>query len=205
MARPLAALGLLLYFALPFDIRGYMYYLNTRYAHLAAALLVICVPVVSVTWAKRLVWVGVVVGFITALPLARAFQAFDQDEKQLETVAAAAGPKARVMGLVYNTGAQASTHPVFLHASTVVARFAGGLTNFSFALTPHSPLMYRNEPPPTFASEWRPDQMQWETQGRFYDHFIIRGAHPRQVFGARLDSELTIAAQAGDWFLVRKK
>ena len=40
----------LLLFALPFDIRGYMYYLNTRYAHLAAALLVVSVPVLDATW-----------------------------------------------------------------------------------------------------------------------------------------------------------
>ena len=35
----LCGIALLGFFALPFDIRGYMYYLNTRYAHLAAPLL----------------------------------------------------------------------------------------------------------------------------------------------------------------------
>ncbi|HEX4803402.1 MAG TPA: hypothetical protein VFV14_07815, partial [Myxococcaceae bacterium] len=40
----LGVIALALYFLLPFDIRGYMYYLNTRYAHLAAALLVCAVP-----------------------------------------------------------------------------------------------------------------------------------------------------------------
>ncbi len=201
----LAALALLLYFALPFDIRGYMYYLNTRYAHLAAALLVCCVPVFSSYWSKRLVWFGVLVAILTALPLSRAFRLFDEEEKSLEALAAAAGPKPRVMGLVYATGSRAVTHPAFLHASTVIARLAGGLTNFSFALTPHSPLMYKGEPPPTFASEWRPDQMQWETQGKYYDHFVLRGVHPRQVFGSLLDSQLDIAAQSGDWFLVKKR
>lgn len=201
----LAALGVLLYFALPFDVHGYMYYLNTRYAHLAAALLVICVPVCSATWAKRLVWVGVALAVITALPLGKAFRAFGEDEKSLEQLATAATPKARVMGLVFNTMSAASTHPVFLHASTVIARLRGGLTNFSFALTPHSPLMYRAEAPPTFASEWHPEQMNWQTQGRFYDHFVVRGVHPRQLFGALLQQgEVKIVAQGGDWFLVRR-
>jgi hypothetical protein len=172
---------------------------------LAAALLVCCVPVFSPVWSKRLVWLGGVVALFTAVPLARSFKAFDDDEQQLESLAAAASPKARVMGLVFATGSRASTHPVFLHASTVIARLEGGLTNFSFALTPHSPLMYRGEPPPTFASEWRPDQMNWETQGRFYDHFVVRGVDPRRIFGPLLENQLEIAAQAGDWFLVKKR
>ncbi len=202
----LALIALILFFALPFDIRGYMYYLNTRYAHLAAALLVCCVPVVAPGWSKRLVWGGALVGLLTAVPLVKAFRAFDEDQRALEALASGARPKARVMGLVFNPMSRASTHPVFLHASTVIARLEGGLTNFSFALTPHSPLMYRQEPPPTFASEWRPDQMQWETQGRFYDHFVVRGVHPRQIFGPLLESQqLEIAAQSGDWFLVRTR
>jgi len=201
----LAGLAVVLYFGLPFDIRGYMYYLNTRYAHLAAALVVVCVPALAQRWSKHLVWVGAVVALLTAVPLARAFRSFDEDAKALESLALGARAKARVMGLVYDTSSRASTHPVFLHASTVIARLRGGLTNFSFALTPHSPLMYRGEPPPTFASEWRPDQMNWETQGRFYDHFVVRGVHPRQIFGPLLESQLEIAAQSGNWFLVRKK
>jgi hypothetical protein len=94
---------------------------------------------------------------------------------------------------------------VYLHASCVVARERGGLTNFSFALTPHSPLMYRGTPPPTFASEWAPNQMRWDTQGREYDHFVVRGARPEQLFGVLMQSELYVAAQVGDFFLVRKR
>ena len=97
------------------------------------------------------------------------------------------------------------THPVYLHASTVLARERGGLTNFSFALTPHSPVMYQGAPPPTFPSEWRPDQMNWEQHGRFYDHFIGRGVPPERLFGSRLGTELELAAQSGDFWLVRKR
>jgi hypothetical protein len=109
------------------------------------------------------------------------------------------------MGLIYATGSRAVTHPVYLHSSCVVARERGGLTNFSFALTPHSPLMYRGPPPPTFPSEWRPDQMRWEDQGSHYDHFVLRGVRPEQVFGSRLQSDLYVATQAGDFFLVRRR
>lgn len=201
----LAALGFVLFFALPFDIRGYMYYLNTRYMHLAAALLVAAVPPLTEAWAKRAVWAGVLAAVVLMLPLRTAFAAFDRESRALTELAAAAPAKPRVMGLIYATGSSAVTHPVYLHASAVIARERGGLTNFSFALTPHSPLMYRGEPPPTFPSEWRPDQMSWEQQGRFYDTFVVRGVHPARVFGPRLESELYVAAQAGDFWLVRKR
>jgi|APLak6261679142_1056127.scaffolds.fasta_scaffold00054_18 hypothetical protein len=201
----LAALALLLLFALPFDIRGYMYYLNTRYAHLAAALLVVSVPVLDATWSRRLLFVAAATALVLMLPLYRAFGAFDAESRALTELAKSAGEKPRVMGLVYATGSRAVTHPVYLHSSCVVARERGGLTNFSFALTPHSPLMYRGPPPPTFASEWRPDTMSWAEHGSHYDHFVIRGPRPEQIFGNRLQTELYVAAQAGDFFLVRKR
>lgn len=201
----LAAIALGLYFALPFDIRGYMYYLNTRYAHLAAALCVLCVPVLKERWARFGLFAGAAVALLTAVPLAIGFRTFDAEASALSTLVEASAPKPKVMGLIFNTQSSAMTHPVFLHASTVLAREKGGLTNFSFALTPHSPLKYRSQPPPTFPSEWRPDQMNYETQGRFYDHFLVRGVHPAQIFGSKLDSELTIAAQANGFWLVRRR
>ncbi|MBL8952564.1 MAG: hypothetical protein JNK82_17425 [Myxococcaceae bacterium] len=201
----LALIALVLFFALPFDIRGYMYYLNTRYAHLAAPLALASVPAVLAA-NRRVMLVGAaLVAGLAGLMLSRGFSRFDDEAKQLTSLVAYAGPKPRVMGLVYQTGSRAVTHPVYLHASTVLARLNGGVTNFSFALTPHSPVMYRGAPPPTFPSEWRPDQMSWESQGRWYDHFIVRGAHPRQILGQLLDSELYVAGQAGDFFLVKKR
>jgi hypothetical protein len=193
----------LLYFALPFDIRGYMYYLNTRFAHLAAALIVVCVPPLKKEWADRAVWVGVAVAALTAWPLYRGFQAFDAESRALTELSGDAADKPRVMGLIFNPGSRTMTHPVYLHSSTVVARERGGLTNFSFALTPHSPLKYRSEPPPTFPSEW--DPRPWAQFAGSYDHFIVRGVHPSQLFGARLDSEFFIAGTRGDFFLVRRR
>lgn len=201
----LAALALGLYFALPFDIRGYMYYLNTRYAHLAAALLVAAVPALEAAWHKRALAVAGLSAVVLMAPLWSAFSAFDEESRALAELARAAGEKPRVMGLVFATQSRAVTHPVYLHAACVVARERGGLTNFSFALTPHSPLMYRGPPPPTFPSEWRPDQMRWEEHGRHYDHFVVRGVRPEQILGARLQSELAVVAQAGDFFLVRRR
>lgn len=201
----LAALAFTLFLALPFDIRGYMYYLNTRYIHLAAALLVCSVPVLPELWSRRLVYLAAATALVLMLPLRAAFQAFEVESRALTELAKSAAPRPKVMALTYATGSRAVTHPVYLHAGCVVARERGGLTNFSFALTPHSPLMYRGAPPPTFASEWRPDQMRWEEHGRFYDHFVVRGVRPEQIFGPLLQSELFVAAQSGDFFLVRRR
>ncbi len=199
----LAALGVVLLFALPFDIRGYMYYLNTRYVHLAAALLVVCVPPLAKAWADRAVWAGVALAALTAWPLVKGFRAFDVESRALTELASSAGERPRTMGIIFATGSSTMTHPVYLHASTVIARERGGLTNFSFALTPHSPLKYRGTPPPTFPSEWDPSQ--WASVAGSYDHFVLRGYHPREVLGPRLESEFFIADQRGDFFLVRRR
>jgi hypothetical protein len=202
----LLAVGFVGLFCLPFDIRGYMYYLNTRYVHLIAAVAVCCVPPIANEKVRRALLVAAAVAVAYAgVTLAQGFSRFDAEAEQLMGLVPYTAQKPRVMGLIYNTQSMSMTHPVFLHASTVLARERGGVTNFSFALTPHSPVMYRGTPPPTFPSEWRPDQMNWDTQGSWYDHFVVRGADPRQIFGSRLDNELTIAAQSGSFFLVRKR
>lgn len=201
----LAVLAAVLYVSLPFDIRGYMYYLNTRYAHLLAALLVCSVPVLAEVWQRRFLYVAAASSLVLMMPLGSAFRAFDEESKALTELARFAGDKPRVMGLIYDTRSHAVTHPVYLHASAVIARERGGLTNFSFALTPHSPVMYRGEPPPTFPSEWRPDQMRWEEQGKYYDHFVVRGPRPEQIFGQLMQDQLYVAGQAGNFFLVRRR
>jgi hypothetical protein len=201
----LLAIALFGYFALPFDIRGYMYYLNTRYAHLAAALVVACVPALKLEQAKQAVWAGVALAAVTAMPLVNGFRAFDAEASGLHALSQHARPAPRVMGLMFAAGSRVVTHPVYLHASTVVARERGGLTNFSFALTPHSPVMYRGAQPPTFPSEWRPDQMRWDEHGRHYDTFLGTGVPPERLFGGLLGSELEVAATAGDFWLVRRR
>lgn len=201
----LAGLAFALLFLTPWDIRGFVYSMNTRYAHLAAALLVAAVPVLPEKWAQRFSIAAALAAVVLMAPLWSAFRAFDQESQALSKLALSAGEKPKVMGLIYSTGSRAVTHPLYLHASCVIARERGGLTNFSFASTPHSPLMYKGASPPTFPSEWRPDTMRWDEHGKYYDHFVIRGPRPEQIFGPLLQSELYVAAQEGDFFLVRRR
>lgn len=201
----LGLLALALYFLLPFDIRGYIYYLNTRYAHLAAALLVASVPVARGELRRPFLWASAACALVLAFVLGSGFRAFSREASEWDALVKATPPRPRVMGLVFNAGSGVVRFPVFLHGAAVLARERGGITNFSFALTPHSPLRYLAPPPPTFPSEWRPHELDYETQGAFYDVFLVRGAHPSRVFGARLQSELAIAAQSGQSWLVRRR
>lgn len=201
----LFAIALTMFFTLPFDIRGYTYYMNTRYAHLAAALLVCCVPPLTARWSRVAVVAAALAAPVLAYPLSRAFAGFDEESTPLLQLAQNANAKPRVMGLLFRTGSRFVRYPVFIHAACIVARERGGLTNFSFASTPHSPLMYRDAPPPTFPSEWHPEQMRWDTQGRFYDHFLVRGRHPQEIFGPRLGQELEIVGEVNDFYLVRRR
>jgi hypothetical protein len=201
----LAAIALGMYFVLPFDIRGYMYYLNTRFAHLAAPLVVGALPPLEPRFRGFLLMAAAICSLVLAVPVARGFSSFSQEASPLEELAASAGPRPMVMGLIFDTSSRAVRHPVFLHSAAVIAREQGGAPNFTFALTPHSPLRYRRTPPPTFPSEWRPDQFNYELEGRAYDHFLLRGITPGQVFGPRLGTELTIAGQSESFWLVSRR
>jgi hypothetical protein len=114
----LAAIALAMFFLLPFDIRGYMYYLNTRFAHLAAPLVLACVPVLQPSLQRVFQVLALACAVVLAVPLSKGFAAFDREMEPLEQLANATAPKPRVMGLIYNYGSRVMTHPVFLHAST---------------------------------------------------------------------------------------
>ena len=201
----LGLIALALFFLLPFDIRGYIYYLNTRYAHLAAALLVASVPVTRPSHGRPLLWASAACALLLGVVLGRGFRAFSREASEWTGLVAATAPEPRVMGLIFDFRSDVVRFPVFLHSASVLARARGGVTNFSFALTPHSPLRYVGTVPPSFPSEWQPQDFDYASMGGFYDHFLVRGVHPVRVFGARLETELAVVAHAGNSWLVRRR
>jgi hypothetical protein len=182
-----------------------MYYLNPRYAHLAAALCVLLVPTLRPKAEVALAAAGLAVSLSLAVPLWRGYAAFSAEAAPLREVTAAARPRARTFGLVFNAASRVVTHPVYLHAAARVAREQGGYANFSFALTPHSPVKYLRPAPPTTSSEWRPQQFNYATMGPSYDHFRVKGPPVERLFGPLLGTELEVAARAGDVTLVRRR
>ena len=189
----------LLFLLLPFDIRGAIYYLNTRYAHLAAPLAsprCRCYP--SPRPRPRCSSPGPLAALVLAAATGERLSTPSTSRPApLLRFAEETPPGPRIMGLIFDPGSRVVRHPVFLHAAAVPARLRGGITNFSFARTPHSPIRYRGPPPPTFPSEWRPDGFRWDTMGPAYSHFLVRGVDPRAIFGARLGTEVTPVDVAG--------
>ena len=193
----LALIAGALFLFLPFDIRGAVYYLNTRYAHLAAPLAIAALPPLSVRVRPLLLGLAVVASALLAVPLINGFREFDREAAPLLRFAEETPPGPRIMGLIFDPGSRVVSHPVVLHAAAVPARLRGGITNFSFVLTPHSPLRYRDSPPPTFPSEWRPDGFRWETMGGAYTHFLVRGVAPSRIFGPLMNAELREVDEVG--------
>ncbi|HZN93472.1 MAG TPA: hypothetical protein VFB81_12245 [Myxococcales bacterium] len=201
----LAAAALVLFFTLPFDIRGYIYYLNTRYAHLAAVALVGCLPEARASLRPHLRWAAAAAVAWFGFTLARGYARFDAESRPIRELAALESPRPRVVGLIYDTSSRVAAHPVFLHSACELARTGGGICNFSFALTPHSPLQYRGTPPPTFPSEWRPDQFRWEAMSGAYDHYLVRGVPPERALGGHVGRELEVAGGSGGFWLLQRR
>jgi hypothetical protein len=186
-----------LFLLLPFDIRGAVYYLNTRYAHLAAPLAIASLPPLAGRIRPIALLAGLASALLLAIPLGRGFHRFDLEAAPLLRFGEESPPGPRIMGLIFDPGSRVMRHPVFLHAAAVPARLRGGITNFSFARTPHSPVRYRGAPPPTFPSEWRPDGFRWDTMGPAYTHFLVRGVDPRAILGAHAGTEVILIDRAG--------
>ena len=156
----------------------------------APAPLIAALPPLALRIRPLLLGLAAVATLVLAVPLVSAFRTFDAEAAPLLRFAEETPAGPRIMGLIFDPSSRVIFHPVFLHAAAVPARLRGGITNFSFALTPHSPLRYRGQPPPTFPSEWRPDGFRWDTMGPAYTHFLVRGVAPSRIFGPRMDTEV---------------
>ncbi len=206
-ARPagLVAIAVGLYFTLPLNIQGYVGGINPRFAQLAALLSLSLLPRLGPGLARTMLWLAAVAALATAAPLIRGFEAFDREAASLRAMVRASGDRPRVMGLIYDDYSRVVRFPVYLHSAATLARERGGIPNYSLGGWPSAPIRFRATPPPTYPSEWEPRAFDYEAQGGFYDHFLVRGANPLRIFGKRIGDELEIAAHDGDFWLVRRR
>lgn len=204
--RPVWLFGVALgcYLLLPTDIRGYMYMIHGRYAQLAALFAIGLVPplrgrvelVAGALATAVAVWAGA--------NLATQFRAFDREAQSLDQVIAALPPHARIMHLVVHKGSRIATHAVYLHAAALAAFRVDGIPSFSLALDPSFPVNYREgRRPPAPEWEWQPERFVWDTQATWYDHYLVRGRTPEQLFRGHV-GEVEEVARAGDWLLLRR-
>jgi hypothetical protein len=198
----LLAYTLALFFLLPFDIRGFVYSMNPRYASLCATLFV-CVPSWPFRFQRFFMAVATLMAVVFGVRLTAAFVKFDAEHEPLRQMTQLMPRKARVMGLMFQVQSEIFRHPLYLHAAAELALASTGVSHFSFASTPHSPLMFKEEPPPTFASEWDPSAFNWSDHGFYYDAFLLRGISPPQLPSSQRPELVVTFADRG-WFLVEK-
>ncbi len=202
----LAALALALFLFMPFDVRGYMYYVNYRFAELFVLIVIAALPFPTVRWAQ-----GTVVGSALLVSLwyggtlASRYALFQKEAAPIDEIIPAVGSKPKIMALSFNTASAVVTHPVYLHFASYAAMAHGGITSFSFAATAHSPVAYRGKPPPAPRSEWQPGQFDYPGYGDFYDDYLVRGnARPESIFRGR-QNEVQVAARASPFVLYVRK
>lgn len=202
----LAAVALAMFLFMPFDVRGYMYYVNFRFAELFALVLVASLPFPAHLWAQRtFVGASTLVCVWYGSTIADHFKRFDMEANAVDAAIAATGPKPKIMALSFDTSSAVLTHPAYLHFASYVALAHGGITSFSFAATEHSPLQFVVPLPPAPQSEWRADQFDYPSYGSYYDYYLVRGmVSPSRVFRGR-DFEVRLAAQSGPFALYTRR
>jgi len=201
----LVAIAFTLYLTLPLAIRGQIQYLSPRFAALTALLALALVPRLGPRSLRVFVAYGAAVTLTSGIMLSRGYRRFAAEAAELRRLAAACTDHPHILGLVFEPHSEIVWRPVYLHGAAVIARLRHGLSDYSLAGGNQIPLRYRHGPPGGLVSEWRPERFDYATQGAAFDHFLLRGARPDSVFGARLGVELELAGREGDWSLVRRR
>jgi hypothetical protein len=204
--RPLGLvlIALVLYFALPFNIQPVMQWLNPRLALPTGALALAAVPRLGGKWLRAFLALATACAVLLGVTIGAGFQAFDREAWTLRALLPVTGPQPVIMGLIYDPHSRVVQQSVYLHSAAVLARLKGGLPDYTLGAWRQSPIRYRAEPPPQLISNWRPDLFDYAKVGVAYDHFLVRGADPAAIFGARLGRELYVAGHSGEFWLIRR-
>jgi hypothetical protein len=198
-------LAFTLYLALPVAIHGQIQYLSPRFAMLTAMLATTLMPLLGRRARPVFFAASTLVVLVSGVMLARGFRRFSDEASSLRRLASACADHPRVLGLIFEPHSAVVWRPVYLHAGAVLARLRAGVPSYSLAGGNQIPLRYRHDTGLAPRSEWQPERFDYVTQGVAFDHFLLRGARPDSVFGARLGTELELAGREGEWSLVRRK
>lgn len=201
----LVAIAFGLFLAMPVSVRGQIMYLSPRYAALSAMLALALLPRLGTRSLRIFSTCAALTVVVSGAILTRGFRAFASEASALRRLAPACSENPHILGLTADPHSRVVYRPVYLHGSAVLARLRHGTPNYSLVGGPHIPLRHRQAPPPALPSEWEIRGFDYERVGRGYDHFLLRGASPDSVFGARLGHELVVAGRAGEWSLVKRK
>ena len=109
----------------------------------------------------------------------RHFNKMDAEMGDLEEALSKAEPGRRLLGLIYDRDSYIAPYPTYLHSHQYYQVRTGGLSAFSFAEFPISPLRYKDgEAPPTFVPrfEWSPHlhPTRYKTYAGYFDYYLLR-------------------------------
>lgn len=201
----LAALGALLYFAMPYSV-GWLFMLDDRYAVLTALVL----PLAGRPGASRAGGVALASAAVIALgSAALAFanvRAFQAEAAGIDEALALLPPGAKVLALVpdeASRSAVAKSMPLH-HLPALHRARTGGIVELSFLELPQSPVRYRDghQPPRRpWGWEWHREGLPTAEDAAWFDAIVVGDASGRPV---ELGPPFTRVGQAGRWWIFVK-
>jgi hypothetical protein len=134
------------------------------------------------------------------------FEAFDTEAQAITPVLEAMEPGGRTYALMFDTSSAVVDGPAYLHFVQYHQLRKGGVSVYSFAEAPQSPIRFvsRKEggPPPTsLRSEWKAHEFKFNTDARYYNYFLTRGGHGISRRARFPRGEVSEIAKSGSWRL----
>ena len=134
---------------------------------------------------------------------------FHQSTADFRAVAAQVAPAPKLLYLVFNHDGTARHNTPFIHLPAWIQAEKGGALSFQFVGWNFYPIRYRNDPlnvPPPVPDrwEWTPGRYRHETNGAWFNEFLIRSHRDPAYLFAR-DPSVVPVAQTGTWWLYRRK
>jgi len=134
------------------------------------------------------------------------FEAFDNEAQEITSVLDVMERGKRTYALMFDTSSAVIDGPVYLHFVQYHQLRKGGVSVYSFAEAPQSPIRFvsRKEggPPPTaLRSEWKAPQFRFNTDARYYNYFLSRGGRSVMRRAGFPRDEVSEIAVSGPWRL----
>jgi hypothetical protein len=186
--RAFVPVSALLYFSLPSSY-DWIWPINARFPLFGLLFLPLWLP--AATRPARARWRGVRAGFVTLMlglavaqaEVARdAFAGFAREMRGFDELLASIPPGQRTAALVYDRYSRHVAFAPLLHVGAYYQAERGGVSFFSFADFPQSPVHFRHElrPPPVGPRwEWMPERVRVDRDLAWFDYVITCGGPGR--------------------------
>ncbi|MDB4979458.1 MAG: 1,4-alpha-glucan (glycogen) branching enzyme GH3-type [Myxococcales bacterium] len=206
----MGAAFLLAYLILPMDL-GSWWYVYPREVTTAGYVALAAMPDLPKAWWLRLPLLAAfaIVSGRMALITATEWHTFEVSTKDFRAIIAEIPKAPKLMYLVFDHGGTTRTISPYVHLPAWVQAEKGGWSSWSpAALGDVHPIRFRaggNVPPAVpYRWEWTPEKFDLQTNGAFFDTFLVRDVgSPERLFAS--DPSIHLAASQGGWWLYRRE